>query len=120
MRETVVIVDDNDEFRASTRTLLACEGYDVIGEAADGATGLEVIRRLGPNVALLDVQLPDSDGFSIADRLRTDAQSTAVVIISTRDRSDYGGSVARCGAIGFIAKSEICGAALQAVLEATR
>jgi DNA-binding NarL/FixJ family response regulator len=117
MSETVVIVDDNDDFRARTRLLLDREGYDVIGEAADGEWGLSLVRRLCPDVALLDVQLPDTDGFAMAECLRHEADGTAVVIISTRDASDYAGAVARCGALGFIAKSDLCGTALQAVLE---
>jgi DNA-binding NarL/FixJ family response regulator len=118
MGETVVIVDDNDDFRARTRVLLDSEGYEVIGEAADGASGLSLVRRLRPDVTLLDVGLPDTDGFAVAERLRSDAGRTEVVLISTRDAADYAGAVARCGALGFIAKSELCGAALHAVLNA--
>jgi DNA-binding NarL/FixJ family response regulator len=113
--ETVVIVDDNDEFRSRTRALLDGDGYRVIGDAADGSSGLEAVRALRPDVALLDVQLPDTTGFAVAERLRRQAE-TAVVIVSTRDASDYAGAVGDCGARGFIAKSEICGDALRAVL----
>ncbi len=118
MRETVVIVDDNDAFRARTSILLSSEGYEVIGEAADGSSGLGVLRRLRPDVALLDVQLPDTNGFAVARRLREDDGGPAVVIISTRDGADYASAVAECGARGFIPKSEICGDALRAVLKA--
>jgi DNA-binding NarL/FixJ family response regulator len=114
--ETVVIVDDNDAFRAFTRALLDGDGYEVIGEAADGAAGLEVVRRMRPDVLLLDVQLPDTNGFVVARQLRGDATATAIVITSTRDASDYGGAVAGCGARGFVAKSEICGEAIRSVL----
>jgi DNA-binding NarL/FixJ family response regulator len=117
MSETVVIVDDNDAFRARARVLLTYEGYDVIGEAGDGTSGLEAVRRLRPNIALLDAQLPDVDGFSVARDVREDAHPTAVVIISTRDATDYGSAVRTCGARGFIAKSELCGDALRAVME---
>jgi two-component system nitrate/nitrite response regulator NarL len=114
--ETVVIVDDNDEFRVRTRALLDGDGYRVIGDAADGASGLEAVRSLRPNIALLDVQLPDTSGFAIAERLRRQAE-TAVVIISTRDAHDYASAVSECGALGFISKSEISGDALRAVLD---
>jgi DNA-binding NarL/FixJ family response regulator len=117
--ETVVIVDDNDEFRARTRALLDGDGYRVIGDAADGASGLEAVRTLRPDIALLDVQLPDTSGFAIAERLRRQDE-TAVVIISTRDARDYASAVSGCGALGFVAKSEICGAALRAVLDGAR
>ena len=116
MTETVVIVDDNAAFRARARVLLSYEGYDVIGEAEDGVSGLDVVHRLRPNVALLDVQLPDIDGFSVARKVRDEDHQTAVVIISTRDTTDYGDAVDGCGARGFIPKSELCGDALRAVL----
>jgi DNA-binding NarL/FixJ family response regulator len=117
MSETVVIVDDNDAFRAFTRTLLDRDGYEVVGEAADGASGLDVVRRLRPDVLLLDVQLPDMVGFEVARRLRGEARETAVVITSTRDASDYAGAIAGCGARGFIAKAEICADSLRSILE---
>jgi DNA-binding NarL/FixJ family response regulator len=117
MSETVVIVDDNAAFRERARVLLSYEGYDVVGEAEDGASGLDLVRRLRPDVALLDVQLPDTDGFSVAKQVRADEHRVAVVIISTRDTGDYGTAVDGCGAHGFIPKSELCGDALRAVLE---
>lgn len=116
MSETVVIVDDNDEFRTRARALLDGDGYRVIGDAGDGVSGLEAVRTLRPDIALLDVQLPDTSGFAVAQRLRRQA-ATAVVIISTRDARDYASAVSDCGALGFISKSEICGDALRAVLD---
>ena len=65
----VLIVDDHPSFRASARKLLESEGYDVVGEAADGAGALEAAEQLHPDVVLLDVQLPDLDGFEVAKRL---------------------------------------------------
>jgi DNA-binding NarL/FixJ family response regulator len=115
--ETVVIVDDNDRFRGRMRMLLDCQGYEVIGEAGDGASGERLVREMRPDVTLLDVQLPDTDGFALAERLRAEGNDTSVVMISTRDASDYGGAVAACGALGFIAKSELGGEALRTVLQ---
>jgi DNA-binding NarL/FixJ family response regulator len=120
MGETVVIVDDNDGFRARTRQLLESDGFEVIGEADGEASGLQAVTRLRPQVALLDVQLPDGDGFALAARLRTAAARTAVVITSTRDACDYASAVESCGALGFIAKSELSPEALRAVLEIRR
>jgi DNA-binding NarL/FixJ family response regulator len=120
MRETVVIVDDNDAFRARARLLLDAEGYEVVGEAGDGAAGLRVLRELGPDLALLDVQLPDTDGFALAERLREHAATTRIIIISTREAADYASSVTGCGAIGFISKSELCGRAVREIAGAAR
>ncbi len=69
MTRTVLIVDDHPSFRATARALLQAEGFDVVGEAVDGADALAKVRELRPEVVLLDVQLPDLDGFEIASRL---------------------------------------------------
>jgi len=70
-------------------------------------------------VLLLDVQLPGVDGFEVAARLRDGGAGPAVVLISTRDRADYGPRVDRCGARGFIHKADLSGAAVRALLGAT-
>ena len=69
MSVTVLIVDDHPSFRATARLLLESEGFDVVGEAADGAAGLRDARALEPDLVLLDVQLPDIDGFEVAAQL---------------------------------------------------
>lgn len=112
-----MIVDDNGAFRAQARLLLNCDGYEVIGEASNGYSGLEAVRRLRPDAAFVDIQLPDIDGFAVATDLRLARVESAVVLISARDVSDYGRALAGCGARGFIAKAELCGDRLRALLE---
>ena len=109
---TVLIVDDHSTFRASARRLLEAEGYDVIGEAGDGASALAAARELHPEVVLLDVQLPDIDGFDVAARLTGDDAAPAVVLTSSRDSGDFGPLVIRSGARGFVSKCDLSGAAL--------
>jgi DNA-binding NarL/FixJ family response regulator len=118
MNRTVLIVDDHDGFRTFARALLESQGYDVVGEAADGASGLDAVRRVAPDLVLLDVQLPDLDGFEVAERLAADADPPAVVLVSTRDAASYRRRLAETSARGFISKGELSGAALAAVLEA--
>jgi DNA-binding NarL/FixJ family response regulator len=113
---TVLIVDDHPSFRASARLLLESEGYDVVGEAVDGSAGLLAAAELEPELVLLDVQLPDMDGFEVARRLTRGGDGPAVVLVSSRDGSDFGTLVAESGARGFIAKGDLCGAALTALL----
>jgi two-component system response regulator EvgA len=120
MAGTVLIVDDNAGFRSHAGALLRRQGYDVVGEAGDGASGLAAARRLRPDVLLLDVQLPDIDGFEITRRLRKDAGVTQVVLISARDRRDYGAAVDECGARAFISKGEVSGPALETALAGDR
>ena len=66
MRPTVLIVDDHDSFRESARALLEAEGFTVVGDATDGAAAVAAVARLRPDVVLLDIQLPDADGFAVA------------------------------------------------------
>jgi DNA-binding NarL/FixJ family response regulator len=113
----VLIVDDHPSFRANARALLEAEGFEVVGEAADGASALQAAAELSPQVVLLDVQLPDMDGFEVATRLTNGGGGPAVVLVSSRDGSDFGPLVERSGARGFIPKAELSGAALLSLLE---
>lgn len=119
MATTVLIVDDHPGFRSSARALLEAEGYAVVGEAEDGASALAAAAELRPELVLLDVQLPDLDGFEIASRLLAAANGSGptVVVTSSRDGSDFGSLVERSGARGFIPKAELSGAVLAALLE---
>ena len=112
----VLIVDDHAGFRTQARALLEAEGFDVVGEAADGASGLDAAAELGPQLVLLDVHLPDIDGFEVAQRLTNGGGGPAVVLVSSRDGADFGSLVGRSGAKGFIPKGELSGAALRALI----
>jgi DNA-binding NarL/FixJ family response regulator len=116
MRHTVLIVDDHPGFRRTARTVLEHDGYAVVGEAADAASGLRESRRLRPAIVLLDVGLPDESGLDLAARLTAEADAPAVVLVSSRDRADLGPLVERSGACGFIAKAELSADALDRVL----
>jgi DNA-binding NarL/FixJ family response regulator len=102
----LLIVDDDRRFRAIARELLEADGFDVVGEADDGAAGIAAARALEPEVVLLDVQLPDLDGIEVARRLTGNGGPT-VILTSTRHASDYGSEVARSGARGFVPKDEL-------------
>ena len=114
MRPTLLIVDDHPGFRSLARKLLEAGGFQVVGEAADGLGAVAIARELRPDVVLLDIQLPDIDGFEVTSRLADGEAGPVVVLTSTRDRADYGERVERCGARGFIPKAELSGAALRA------
>jgi DNA-binding NarL/FixJ family response regulator len=108
MRPTLLIVDDHAGFRSLARRLLGSGGFEVVGEAADGHAAVTA-RQLRPDVVLLDIQLPDIDGFEATTRLRQNAAGPAVVLTASRDRSDYGERVDRSGARGFIPRAELSG-----------
>lgn len=116
MAARILIVDDHPSFRASARTLLEAEGYEIVGEAENGAAALQAVKELKPDLVLLDVQLPDMDGFQVADQLCRLADPPAVVLTSSRDSADYGRCIQGCGASGFVPKAELSGAAIAALL----
>jgi DNA-binding NarL/FixJ family response regulator len=113
---TVLIVDDHAGFRRTVRRSLELDGWHVVGEAADGAGALEAAGRLRPGLVLLDVGLPDSSGFAVAAALHDARSAGAVVLTSTRDAADYGSLARGSRAAGFLAKGELSGAALDALL----
>jgi DNA-binding NarL/FixJ family response regulator len=114
MGRSVLVVDDHAGFRAAARALLEAEGYHVVGEAADAAEALASAGELQPEVILLDVQLPDLDGFEVAERLAP--SDAAVVLVSSRGISSFRRRLATSPARGFIAKADLSGETLAAVL----
>jgi two-component system nitrate/nitrite response regulator NarL len=107
MARTVLIVDDHARFRRSARALLEFEGFEVVGEAATGEEAVALVADLAPQTLLLDVQLPDVDGFEVAARLRRTSRAPEIVFVSNRDPGDYGTKIAASGARGFIAKGSL-------------
>jgi DNA-binding NarL/FixJ family response regulator len=115
-KTTVLIVDDHPSFRAASRMLLETEGFTVVGFASDGESAVAETLRLGPDLVLLDVGLPDFDGFEVVSRLRAAGASSGVVFTSSRDALDFGPLIAESGALGFIPKAELTGAALRSLV----
>jgi DNA-binding NarL/FixJ family response regulator len=114
---TVLIVDDHVAFRSLARSLLEAEGFEVVGEASDGGSAIDTVLRLRPDIVLLDVQLPDLDGFAVAERLAAvDRDRPVVVLVSSRDASSYRRRLAATPARGFITKSQLSGSALSALV----
>lgn len=116
MRLKVLIVDDHAGFRAFARALLEAESFDVVGEAEDAASALAAASRLLPDVVVLDIQLPDLNGFEVAERLAQSGNPPAVVLVSTRDISTYRRRLAASPVRGFIPKNELSGPALSALI----
>lgn len=113
MGVSVLIVDDHAGFRRHARRLLECEGYRVLGEAADCVSALEATSEITPELVLIDVHLPDADGFELADRIRALPDPPAVVLTSSRDGSELERCVRECGARGFVPKSELSREAIE-------
>lgn len=116
MAVRVLIVDDHPSFRTMARALLESEGYEVVGEAANGAAALRATEEVRPDLVLLDVQLPDLDGFELAERIARLQPTTQIVLTSSRDGEDYGRSIEESAARGFVPKAELSGPRLAALL----
>jgi len=115
MGRTVLIVDDQPEFRRCVRELLEADGFVVVGEAGDVRGALEAGLALRPDVVLLDVRLPDGSGVDVAVAMHAWADSPIIVLTST---ADYSHAARHSGAAGFIPKGSLSGAVLRAAIEA--
>ena len=112
----VLIVDDHAPFRSIARQVLTADGFLIVGEAADGAEAIRACGELHPDLVLLDVQLPDIDGFTVATVLTTRMHPPTVVLVSSRSPTDYGSRIEDCRALGYIAKAELSGDAVRRLL----
>jgi DNA-binding NarL/FixJ family response regulator len=114
---TILIVDDDPRFRTQARDILAGDGFEVIGEAADGAAGIEAARALKPDFVLLDIGLPDIEGFQVATALAAEGPPPWVVLTSSRDARTYGRRLTNGDSLGFIPKEQLSGAAIRAMVD---
>jgi two-component system response regulator EvgA len=114
---TILIVDDDPRFRAQARDLLEADGFVVIGEAVDGASGLEAAQALQPDFVLLDIGLPDIEGFVVAATLAVDGPPPWVVLTSSRDARAFGRRLTNGHSMGFIPKERLSGAAIRALVD---
>lgn len=118
MPTRVLVVDDHTAFRRRASRLLEEIGREVVGEAGTGKDALSESRRLKPDLVLLDIQLPDLDGFAVAATLSSEPEPPVVLLVSTRDAADYGPRLHGCGAMGFITKADLSAESLRAILGA--
>jgi DNA-binding NarL/FixJ family response regulator len=114
---TILIIDDDPRFRTQAADLLEADGFIVIGQAADGASGLEAAHSLRPDFVLLDIGLPDVEGFEVARSLAIHGPPPWVVLTSSRDARTYGRRLTNGDALGFIQKERVSGAAIRALVD---
>jgi DNA-binding NarL/FixJ family response regulator len=102
---TVFLADDHPIVRQGLRALLEADGkYQVVGEATDGLTAIELLTNLQPQVAILDVQLPDLNGLEVARRAQTQSPGTRVIMLSMYTNEPYVLEALRHGAMGYVLK----------------
>jgi DNA-binding NarL/FixJ family response regulator len=114
---TILIVDDDPRFRMQARDVLEADGFLVVGQAVDGASGLDAAQSLRPDFVLLDIGLPDIEGFEVAQALSVNGPPPLVVLTSSRDARAYGRRLNSHDFLGFIPKERISGAAIRALVD---
>lgn len=117
MPGTVLIVDDHPSFRAAARALLEGAGYVVVAEAGNGSEAMSAVDVHRPEYVLLDVQLPDADGFAVAQGIAATQDAPAVIMTSSRAATDFGPLIERSPIRGFITKERLSAAALSELWE---
>jgi DNA-binding NarL/FixJ family response regulator len=116
MRRRILVVDDNTAFRRALSQVLDTELFVVIAGAETGASGVQLAREHEPDLVIVDVQLPDSDGFDVAEQLAGLGLPLEVILTSGLPLSDLGTLVADSSARGFISKAELSAEAIDALL----
>ena len=119
MRRRLIVIDDNAAFRGALGQVLKTDCFVVVAGAATGASGVELAREHKPDLAIVDVQLPDTDGFEVAEQLAALDPALEVILTSSLDLSDFGALVSDSPARGFIPKAELSVAAIEALLAPT-
>jgi DNA-binding NarL/FixJ family response regulator len=114
---TILIIDDDPRFRAQATQLLEADGFVVIGQADDGASGVAAARSLRPDFVLVDIGLPDVEGFAVARDLAIDGPPPLVVLTSSRDARAYGRRLTNGAWLGFIPKEQVSGNAIRALVD---
>jgi DNA-binding NarL/FixJ family response regulator len=120
MAPTVLIVDDHPGFRHAARRLLEACGFTVVGEAGDGSSALAAIEELRPELVLLDILLPDTDGFAVADSIASEEPIPVVVLTSSREAAEFGTRLESTSAHAFIRKDDVSGPALVGLMQDAR
>lgn len=104
---SVVVIDGHPAIRLAVRTALTgTDQFEVIGEAGDGPSGLEIIRELAPELVVLDLELPRLNGLDVIERVRKALPETKLIVLSGQDESIFGARAVKAGANAFISKSE--------------
>ncbi|MFP2504985.1 response regulator [Buttiauxella gaviniae] len=100
----ILIVDDHPIIRLAMHMLLEKEKYNVIGEASNGVTAIELARKLSPDIIILDIGLPGLDGFEVIERLQLSDNKSKIIVLTGLSAEIYVGRCMRAGVAGFVSK----------------
>ena len=104
---TVLVVDDDAEFRTRAVRLLQSRGYKVVGEASDAAAAVDAAVSLRPSAMLVDVNLPDRDGYWVAEALKEGGIRPRILLTSSETLDVSPGTLDNCGAVAFVPKTQL-------------
>ena len=114
----VLIVDDQAPFRSAARAVLSMtRGFEVLGEAETGSEAVELAAGLGPDLVLMDINMPGMDGIEATRRIVADRPATLVVLVSTYTADDVPGDVDGCGAVAYLNKEDLAPRVLRELWE---
>jgi CheY-like chemotaxis protein len=117
MARSVLVVDDDASFRELAIGLLRSWGHDVVGEAGSVAEAVTRVNELHPDTVVVDVGLPDGDGFELTARMRQMPRRPRILLISSDSDAATDAEARSAGAIGFVGKSEMPGAQFRRMLD---
>jgi two-component system response regulator EvgA len=112
----VLIIDDHALFRAAARELLERRGFAVVAEADSATSGLRTAEHIAPDAVLLDIGLPDGNGFDLCHALTQRNPELAVLLVSANEPHDHRERARECGARGFLLKSRLASEDLHRLL----
>jgi DNA-binding NarL/FixJ family response regulator len=107
MPRRILIVDDHPSFRSTARMLFESEGYEVVGEAADGAEAIGLAQALQPDIVLLDVAMPQVNGLEALPRIKAERPETKIIMVTVHDEDAYRRAAAERGADAFLLKKTL-------------
>jgi len=114
----IVIVDDHPLFRKGLEELIHSDGsFAVCGEAGNASEGIDVIRQLGPDLAIVDLSLPGANGIELIKNIRAEFPKLPILVLSMHDESLYALRALRAGAEGYVMKHEAMANVIQAIHE---
>ena len=116
MTRSILVVDDDAAVRRLIVRILRSAGHVVVGEAGSVADALDRAEALRPDIALVDIGLPDGDGFSLTRQLRAKPWPMRIVIFSSDADRTNADAAERAGAVGFLPKDELASPGLERLI----